>query len=448
MFFLFPLRTDRWNGSLPLGTLVLAVLLVAGLVAQAAFRVSEVGRVAEKHGMSAQAMQLTLAGERAMQAVGMDEGAMEEGLGAAAGDGAEDLKAEVAAAKESNRFAFVPSEGRISALLAAPWFCGGFAQLFWVLLALWLFGTAVETEFGTFRALGVLCAGQALTWGLLFAACLLFAPEALDAAWSGPAAGVGTLAGLYVGRFPKSRVKWWMGWWFLKFKAVRFSTPGWVFALFWIGVLLPATPMSAAPVGVALGLVAGRLSAKFLPARETRDDLTLTGDDETDRKSLERLEANEKLTSEATARAWKFLEANRFEQAGILIMRQIDAWIGDPAANEERLRHLLRRLQNQILNPKVLCVPPERVMEWARTLAKTHGWEAEVLYLLGWIAGSSEPGSAQWRQAKLAEAMVRLRMGAMPSMAADILRDLAKTGDAYGKRAAEILAKTGTTGGA
>ena len=47
MFFLFPLRTDRWNGSLPLGTLVLAVLLVAGLVAQAAFRVSEVGRVAE-----------------------------------------------------------------------------------------------------------------------------------------------------------------------------------------------------------------------------------------------------------------------------------------------------------------------------------------------------------------------------------------------------------------
>jgi hypothetical protein len=87
-------------------------------------------------------------------------------------------------------------------------------------------------------------------------------------------------------------------------------------------------------------------------------------------------------------------------------------------------------------------------MEWARTLAKTRGWEAAVLYLLGWIAGSSEPGSAQWRQAKLAEAMVRLRMGAMPSMAADILRDLAKTGDAYGKRAAEILAKTGTKGGA
>ena len=441
MFFLFPLRTDRWNGSLPLGTLVLAVLLVAGLVAQAAFRVSEVGRVAEKHGMSAQAMQLTLAGERAMQAVGMDEDAMEEGLGTGAGADPEDLKAEVAAAKESNRFAFVPSEGRISALLAAPWFCGGLMPLVWTLLALWLFGTSLESEFGTLRAFAALVAGQALTWALLFAVCLLFSREALDAAWYGPAAGVAALNGFYVGRFPKSRVKWWLGWWFLKFKAVRFTTPAWAFALFWALLFLDCMPPYCAFAGTALGAVCGALSAKLLPAKETREDLSLTGDEETDERSLERLEANARLTSRSMERAWKFMEDNRFEQAGILIMRQVDEWIADPSANAEALHHLLRKMQNQILNPKVLCVPTERVMEWARTLAKLQGWEPEVLYLLGWISGSSTPESATWRQAKLAEAMVRLRTGAMPSMAADILRELAKTDDACGKRAAELLAR-------
>ena len=447
MFFLFPLRTDRWNGTLPLGTLVVAVLLVAAAVAGAVSGASGAARVAERNGMSAETMGLLLAGERVMQTGG---GLGEGDLGAEPGDAGDldKIRRELAAERESHRFAFVPSERRFATLLSAPWISGGFGHLLWILLALWLFGTAIESELGTFRALGALFAGQALTWAALLLCCALAAPSALDAAWCGPAAGVGALNGFYVGRFPKSRVKWWMGWWFLKFKAVRFSTPGWVFALFWIFLLLSAAPPFGAAAGTALGLVAGLLSAKFLPPSEARDDLSLTGDDEADRRSLDRLETNEKLTSEATVRAWKFLEANRFEQAGILIMRQIDAWIGDPAANEEQLRHLLRRLQNQILNPKVLCVPPERVMEWARTLAKTRGWEAEVLYLLGWIAGSSEPGSAQWRQAKLAEAMVRLRMGAMPSMAADILRDLAKTGDAYGKRAAEILAKTGTKGGA
>ena len=254
-------------------------------------------------------------------------------------------------------------------------------------------------------------------------------------------AGVAALNGFYVGRFPKSRVKWWMGWWFLKFKSVRFTTPAWAFALLWAVLFFDRMPPLCTFAGTALGAVCGLLSAKFLPAKETREDLSLTGDEETDRKSLDRLETNDRLTSAATARAWKFMEDNRFEQAGILLMRQIDEWTADPSANAERLHHLLRKMQNQILNPKVLCVPADRVMEWARALAKLRGWDSEVLYLLGWISGSSKPESATWRQAKLAEAMVRLRTGAMPSMAADVLRELAKTDDACGKRAAGLLAK-------
>ena len=82
---------------------------------------------------------------------------------------------------------------------------------------------------------------------------------------------------------------------------------------------------------------------------------------------------------------------------------------------------------------KIICSPVIKIMIHRHT-------DGQIIII--------NPGSAQWRQAKLAEAMLRLRMGAMPSMAADILRDLAKTDDAYGKRAAEILAKTGTKGGA
>ena len=438
MFLLLPLRTDRWNGSLPLGMAVVAVLLVLAGIWSAVSGASALERVAERHGMSAQKMGILLAGERALQSGAFGE--LDDGADLAQLD-VEEIRREIAEERSAKRFAFVPSSGSLAPLASAPWFCGGVGGLFWILVALWLFGTALESEFGTFRALAALVAGQALTWGLLFAVCLLFSRASLSEPWFGPVAGVAALNGFYVGRFPRSRVKWWMGWWLIKFKSVRFTTPAWAFALLWTVLLVDRMPPLCSVAGTALGLVAGLLSAKFLPPEEATDDLSLTGDEETDRKSLDRLETNEKLTSAATVRAWKFMEDNRFEQAGILVMRQIDAWIADPAANAERLHHLLRKLQNQILNPKVLCVPTERVMEWARTLARLRGWEPEVLYLLGWISGSAAPDSAMWRQAKLAEAMLRLRMGAMPSMAVEILRDLAKTGDACGKRAAELLAK-------
>ena len=438
MFFLFPLRTDRWNGSLPLGSVAVAVLLVLAGIWAAVSGASALERVAERNGMSAQKMGILLAGERALQSGAFGE--LDDGAELAQID-ADKIREEIAAERSAKRFAFVPSEGNWASLALAPWFCGGLTTLFWVLLALWLFGTALESEFGTLRALGALAAGQVLVWALLFAFCLLFARGALSEPWFGPAAGVAALNGFYVGRFPKSRVKWWMGWWLLKFKSVRFSTPAWAFAFVWLVLTIRCMPPLCSLAGTAIGAAFGLASAKFFPVEEVGDDLSLTGDAETDAKSLERLETNAKLTSEAMDRAWKFMENDRYEQAGILIMRQIDAWIADPAANAERLHHLLRKLQNQILNPKVLCVPAERVMEWARTLAKLQGWEPEVLYLLGWISGSAAPESATWRQAKLAEAIVRLRLRAMPSMAADILRGLAKTDDACGKRAAEILAK-------
>jgi len=472
MFFFLPLRTDRFDGGIPLGGLgfLIAMLVIAlvlipvrmradaalfqqmGLarseqvVDSSAADVESAAQVASPDGEDAPPANISLA-ERAKDPdfeAAAPMASMIDAMGAVTGQSGPSFSyAEVrkaAAAHPVWKMGLVGSHFSPVNLLTAPLVHAGFLHLIMVGILFFLFGTSLEQYWGTkwyfaFLA-GAAVSVQLVTLGVVN----LIRPEILiDPIVGGSGLGL-FLAGYFLVKFPGSKADVFWFYMILKPKWGTFQIPAWLVLPLWVPVLamvmvFTGGPLADSPIELSLvGLVLGLLAGKLLPTHPDWGEKVVSADLAAPivRPAENWLGAEE---------AWGDLEKLEFDSCGHRFARLFDLWCSDPAAHRAAIEKNLGKFEREVLDPQMLDLSTEKLVEWGRKLVGAH-FDRQALYLYEWAA-RQEKDPHRLAQVIMAAAIVRMRAKLNAGRAEEMLRrvmDLLEPGDRLRTKAEEYLA--------
>jgi membrane associated rhomboid family serine protease len=476
MFFFLPLRTDRFDGGIPLGGLGFLILMLVIALAFIHVRMRADASLFQQMGLarSEQAAEMNGAARAAeaesparVGGLGDEESpaanislaerakdpdfeaaapmaSMIDAMSAVTGKGGPSFSfAEVRKAASKHplwKMGLVGNHFSSVNLLTAPLVHAGFLHLFMVGILFFLFGTSLEQYWGT-RWYFVFLAGAAVSVQLVTLGVIhLIRPEILADPIVG-GSGIGLfLAGYFLAKFPGSKADVFWFYMIMKPKWGIFQIPSWLVLPLWVPVLamvmvFTGGPLADAPVELSLvGLVLGLLAGKLLPTHPDWGEKLVSADLAT---PIARPVENWLGAEEA----WSDLEKLEFDSCGHRFGQLFDLWCSDPAAHRAAIEKNLGKFEREVLDPQMLDLSTAKLVEWGRKLVGAH-FDRQALYLYEWAA-RQEKDPHRLAQVIIAAAIVRMRAKLNAGRAEEMLRrvvDLLEPGDRLRVKAEEYLA--------